>query len=829
MKKILLIANLLFSVIVFAQAGTIDLTFNPTDLGSGNITNGSVKTTSIQSDGKIIIGGSFTLFNGNAKNRIVRLNTDGTLDNTFNVGIGPNYDVKDISIQSDGKIIIGGSFTSFNGFPIKGIVRLNIDGTLDNTFGTNLFGVSDPLAANNSTVYSTSIQSDGKIIIGGYLRFDSGFAYYKIARLNSNGTKDTSFNVPVNVNVVITTSIQSDGKIIIGNNGLIARLNTDGTLDNTFNAGTGVNNLVCTTSIQSDGKIIIGGDFTSFNGSAINRIARLNTNGTLDTTFTPGTGADYTVKTTSIQSDGKIIIGGYFTSLNGITRSGIARLNINGALDNTMDIILGNVNSTSIQSDGKIIIGVEGDSTEKSVYRLNINGTIDTVFNIISGGANDEVHTTSIQSDGKIIIGGKFTSFNSIPINRIARLNTNGTLDTSFNPGTGADAYINTTSIQSDGKIIIGGEFTSFNGIVRNRIARLNTNGTLDTSFNPGTGADAYIKTTSIQSDGKIIIGGAFTSFNGNTRNRIARLNTDGTLDTSFSSGTGANREVYTTSIQSDGKIIIGGIFNSFNGVSRVKIARLNANGTLDYTFNPPTVRSVSGNNDFVYNVSIQSDGKIIAVGRFVATFDDISRNGIYRLNTNGTLDTTFDPGTGTGTFALRYPYTSSIQSDGKIIIGGDFTSFNGSAANRIARLNNDGTLDTSFSSGTGPYGLVRIISIQNNGKIIIGGNFTGYNDVGRNRIIRIYGGSALSNPTFDISRIVIYPNPSNGYFTLQIEDLITTKTIEIYDIIGRKIYFKSIVENKSTLDLSNQPKGIYFYKISDNNSEIKSGKLIIE
>ena len=214
-------------------------------------------------------------------------------------------------------------------------------------------------------------------------------------------------------------------------------------------------------------------------------------------------------------------------------------------------------------------------------------GTIDATFNPGTGATNtagnSNVRTTSIQSDGKIIIGGQFSSYNGIARNRIARLNTDGTLDATFNPGTGANYYVSTTSIQSDGKIIIGGWFTSYNGIVRNRIARLNTDGTLDATFDQGTGADNVVSTTSIQSDGKIIIGGNFTSYNGIAINRIARLNTNGTLDTSFNPGTGANGYgVGTTSIQSDGKIIIGGAFTSYNDIARNSIARINGGNELN-------------------------------------------------------------------------------------------------------------------------------------------------------------------------------------------------------------------------------------------------------
>ena len=131
-------------------------------------------------------------------------------------------------------------------------------------------------------------------------------------------------------------------------------------------------------------------------------------------------------------------------------------------------------------------------------------------------------------------------------------------MDTTFNPGTGANSGVSAIAIQSDGKIIIGGQFSTDNGTGRNRIARVNSNGSLDTTFNPGTGADNEVSAIAIQSDGKIIIGGWFTTYNGTGRNRIARINSDGSLDTTFNLGTGPNGGVSAIAIQSDGKIIIG-------------------------------------------------------------------------------------------------------------------------------------------------------------------------------------------------------------------------------------------------------------------------------
>ncbi|MBI2279156.1 MAG: delta-60 repeat domain-containing protein [Bacteroidetes bacterium] len=353
------------------------------------------------------------------------------------------------------------------------------------------------------------------------------------------------------------------------------------------------------------------------------------------------------------------------------------------------------------------------------------------------GASYNIVYTSAIQSDGKIIIGGDFTSYNGTSRNCIARLNTDGTLDAFFNPGTGAQGNVYTISIQSDGKIIIGGGFTYYNGTSRNRIARLNTDGTLDTTFDPGTGIGTginSIRTVKIQSDGKIIIGGDFNVYNGTLRQRIARLNTDGTLDNTFYIGINlfmsSTSVIYSSAIQNDGKIIIGGAFNlsTSNGTTvRTNIARLNTDGTLDNTFLPYIT-------NIVRTVTIQSDSKIIVGGDFT----NIAKY-IARLNTDGTLDNTFvTTGTGLGSTLSDVIYTSVIQSDGKIIIGGTFTYYNVTIRNRIVRLNTNGTLDSTFDPGTGANNTVYTSAIQSDGKIIIGGSFTNYDGTARGKVARI-------------------------------------------------------------------------------------------
>ena len=417
----------------------------------------------------------------------------------------------------------------------------------------------------------------------------------------------------------------------------------------------------------------------------------------------------------------------------------------------------------------------------------------------------------SIQSDGKIIIGGDFTTFNGTTRNRIARLNTDGSLDTTFNPGSGANYDIYTTDIQSDGKIIIGGWFTSFNGTSINGIARLNTDGSLDTTFNSGTGTNSFIQTTAIQSDGKIIIGGNFTSYSGIARNNIARLNSDGILDTNFTTGTGADNTIWAITIQADGKIIVGGNFTNYNGTSINRIVRLNTDGSLDTTFNPDT-----GANSWIYTTAIQSDGKIIIGGNFT-TFNGTTRNRIARLNTDGSLDTTFNSGSG----ADEAIFATSLQSDGKIIAGGVFTTYNGTTTNHLAYLNSDGSLDTTFNLGTGANHYIYTTTIQSDGKIIIGGYFTSYNGTGRNRIARILYDTltGVENVT-NHSVFNIYPNPTTAEFIIELASFSPKTQLSIVSVEGKTVYTNNTINtNKIVINTADWSKGIYMVKITDKQS----------
>ncbi len=425
-------------------------------------------------------------------------------------------------------------------------------------------------------------------------------------------------------------------------------------------------------------------------------------------------------------------------------------------------------------------------------------------------GANNEVYTTTLQPDGKIIIGGAFTSYDGTARNRIARLNADGSHDNAFNPGTGLDESIYTASLQPNGKVIIGGDFTNYNGIGRNRIVRLNADGSIDNTFNPGTGATGFVGATFLQPDGKVIIGGSFTNYNGTGRNRIARVNADGSLDNTFDPGTGADFYVHAIALQPDGKIIVGGSFTTYNGIATNSIARLNANGSLDNTFNS----TGTGLNSGISNLTLQPDGKVIIGGGFTS-YDGIVRKYIARLNADGSLDNTFNS-TGTGLNSTVSNLT--LQPDGKVIIGGGFTSYNSIGTNHIARLNADGSLDNTFNSaGTGASTSVEAMSLQPDGKIIIVGAFTDYNGTSRNRVARVHGDLTVSIDNQDLTdaNIHLFPNPTQGELTLQAENL-NGAIVTVYNSTGQLVLTQKVgSENSHTLNLSDQTSGLYIIEVN--------------
>jgi uncharacterized delta-60 repeat protein len=367
--------------------------------------------------------------------------------------------------------------------------------------------------------------------------------------------------------------------------------------------------------------------------------------------------------------------------------------------------------------------------------------TIDPNFN---PGANTFVYALASQPGGRILVGGVFTQLAGRSRAYLGRLNADGSLDTSFAPV--VSNVVHVILVQPDARILIAGQFTTVGGQSRGRIARLNADGSLDTTFNPGTGSNGIIRSLALQSDGKIILGGSFDSVDERTRNGIARLNSDGSLDLAFNpDATGvivpqAAPGVTCIAIQADSKIVFGGQFVFVGGQVRNGLARVNVDGSLDAAFAPsPRPQSYDA-------VVVLPNRQLLVAGGFTTVGGSAQPN-LARLNPDGTADLSFAVainGSVPGLF---------LQSDGSILISGFFSEVGGQPHARFARLNRFGVPAAGFkidlvTSPTLVLSPVGAVLAQPDGGLIFGGDFSVAAGVPRANLARLTasGASRLAN-----------------------------------------------------------------------------------
>jgi uncharacterized delta-60 repeat protein len=350
-------------------------------------------------------------------------------------------------------------------------------------------------------------------------------------------------------------------------------------------------------------------------------------------------------------------------------------------------------------------------------------GDVDPAFHR-SAMFDDNLNSVIALRDGKTLVFGAFTASHGAARRGVTRLNPDGSTDLTFMTGlAGANGIVHDAVQQPDGRILIGGSFTTIHGSERRRIARLNADGSLDTTFQNGMkGANDTVYGVALQPDGKVLIGGPFNGINGeNTgldrHNQVARLNSDGSTDTSFIHGSNTGFEgygEYAFAVQPDGKILVGGSFWEVNNVARIGLVRLNADGTTDPSF----LNGMSGPNHVVYRVALQPDGRLLIEGEFWAVNGVATNNGFARVNPDGSFDPSFQPP------SSLYPFYASpivLQPDGKILMGMyDESTSDG----RVVRFNSDGTLDPSFQDGLPSMSNCSGLSLRSDGQVVVGGYF---------------------------------------------------------------------------------------------------------
>ncbi len=444
----------------------------------------------------------------------------------------------------------------------------------------------------------------------------------------------------------------------------------DGALDTSYNAN--VNNDVEFLAVQPDGKALISGMFRSVGGASRAGVARINTDGTLDTGFDTDAAAGR--GPVVVQTDGKIVATG--------SGDYVRRFNADGSADTAFNAnatgTSGDLHALAIQPDGKILVGGDFNAVGSSfftdgVMRLNADGTLDTTF--VSRAGFYSVKAIVLLADGSFYAAGGNGSGSAAHPVEMAHLSAGGALlasyDATFDAARDSSAEISSLALQPDGKLLVSGRFITLQGVARPGVARLNTDGSVDASFDPGTGPANFntVNALVLQADGKVIVGGGFTSFNGTPRNRVARLNADGSVDPSFDSGAGAGSSsgefngVLALALQADGALLAGGDFTLFGGVPRVALARLSNSGGGVVT-PPPTGKQpdVSGTVDGLVIKLNKKGTKTIIKGKLTLT--NGGKKGakgivvnVY-LSDDGTLDPARDTLLG-GFLASDYGYAT--------------------------------------------------------------------------------------------------------------------------------------------------------------------------
>ncbi|HKQ40533.1 MAG TPA: hypothetical protein VJ063_20855 [Verrucomicrobiae bacterium] len=728
----------------------------------GEGADSTIRVMARQSSGKLIVAGWFTQIHGVPCPAIARLNSDGSVDRSFNVGTGPTHRIMALAVDPADRILVAGMFTNFNGQALSGLTRLNPNGDIDTTFeiGSGFTG-GRPTAVN-----ALALQQDGKILAGGNFSYFNHTSRDNIARLLPNGAVDTSFVPRLSIiDVVLSLALPADGRIWVGHQNGLDRLEVNGVV--TTPPSLEINNQVRCLLVQPDQKVLVGGLFYFGNTPGVvpsYALTRLTIDGTLDTNFNhslyassfyvrvPSVG----VETLRLHTCGRILVGGYFmTNLTNRIHYQIARLEQDGSVDPVFGAkaLDGTAYAIDVEPSAEVVIGGQfsavdhtlrnglallheplgpptvfaqptsqtADGGREVLLSVVVTNCIDFTFQWQLNGANIPGATNSsmllpsvrLQDAGDyrvVIRNGAYTSISEpaqLQVNRERR--HPGSIDVDFLAPRTLDGPVQALAFDGGGNLFAGGAFTRLNGGLVNALARFNWRGELDPDFRVSSNLIGTVYSVALQPDGKILAAGVFPP---STR-FLYRLLPNGRFDTNFQSLANPQGTALSVASLSDGKILVGGVLTAASlTASRTGIARLHTNGTLDTSFSAGGVR-------YPLCFARQKDGRIIIGGTFTNVGTTV-RNGLGRLHPDGQIDTSFDPGEGVNSPVMAIV----LARDEQAYIGGNFTRVGGMPRAGIARLNDDGSVDTSFDPGLGVHS-AWALAVQPDGKLIVGGSFT--------------------------------------------------------------------------------------------------------
>jgi uncharacterized delta-60 repeat protein len=761
---------LLGSLSAQGQVGGFDPSFNAGPIFDGT-SNGVVHANITTSAGDHIIAGQFTSVGGVPRGYIAKLSKNGSLDQAFGTGVGANGPVYAMALDSNGRILIGGDFTTVDGVARNRIARLTANGNLDASF--------NPGSGFDGPVYCIALGTD--IYVGGDFATFNGQPRNRLAAIHTSGAhQPATFNGGANAAVRALVYHQRTSTLYAGGDftaigstvrSYFAQFTSSLTLtgsDLSFNGPVRAMHLP-TAFLSTETSLFVGGDFTSVGSAPRGRLAAFvapswgSGTPTLDGQF--NFWLDAPCRRILALSETKVLVAGDFTTVNGRWRSRFA---------------------TMLRSSSS-----------------SWSSTV-TYWDLVAGygetGPDGPVHSVALDSDGRPLLAGAFAGVSPSTRNAVLRLygdagsavpatpsspsalNLSDTqIRVSWNSSSFASAYVLESS--SDGLSawtqLYSGTLTSFTdaGLAPGtqrfyRVHALNYNGAsgfselfaATTNPEPWTGSgsvqsslppglvDGSVSAILRQTDGKIIIAGSFSNVLGSPRKFIARLLPDLTLDQSFDPGQSANSAITQVQTAPNGAVYIYGDFSTVTGITRNDIARLTATGSLDQTFDTNTEWTFSD------GIRAQPDGKLIVFGNF-QTFHGAPRDYIARLNLDGSIDTSF---IGVPDWMVD---AIAIQRDGKLLLAGWFSAISGITAKKFVRTLPNGMPDSSFAGSATTQNISSLVSLPT-GQHYAAGSFTNISGVARRYISRLNEDGTVDS-SFDpglstsTSEPLLFPQPN--------------------------------------------------------------------
>lgn len=754
--------------------GNIDYSFNT------NSYNRRALVIETLADGKILAGSAAA---SNALGGLDMFNPDGTIDEEFNIGTGFNNDVNDLVIQEDGKIVVVGEFTQFNNSPVNKVIRLNSDGSLDNTFN-----LSNTLTVpwDVPRIECVKIDNYGRILIGGY--FDGS-----IFRLNNNGSiqaqfkpnnefglsireiiNGTEYLLPGTIEDILVTEndeiigvgyFESYGSESIEVNNII-RFYDSTSIDLNFLIDSGSDSSITSIEKTNNNNYILMGNFDYFQNFPVSKLCMIDLSGNVNTSFNDGTSYDNVIRSISINNNDIYAVGGQFEYYN--------------------DAYVGRI--TSYSTTGINQFSEEG-------FDSYVEGLLNN---------NDDLY-----------VFGEFNEFNGQQVNGLVRLNEQGIIDEPFDIGLGFNGLIKDLVVLPNEDIIAVGAFTSYNNTIAKRIVKLHPDGSIDQTFQSVQGFDQVpYDIELVDNENAVLISGSFNTYNNTQRKSIIKLNLDGSIASGFNPNSVIIGDVVVRKMVSfNSNFLIA--YQSLSGNYSSGLKLMNSSGQSDTNFQSINLLNVT-------DVELTSNDKIL-VSTSIGPY-------LHKYNSDGTDDASFlfstesnYPIGHTNPFWNASIRSISVDENNNIYAGGLFNFYKDRNTgelldqNNFIALNENGLKQDNFEIEDGFNSIVNSTVIFNN-KIYVGGYFTQYRSTLSSYLVSLFHDyQTLSiNESFQKDKTLIYPNPVSNQLNIATDENLINRPYIIYDMLGKAVKLGSLSKHINVDELE---KGMYFLNIANIRS----------